>query len=136
MKKLFALLLALSLCFVLFGCDNEDEKIEVTYLGGAVLLSYYDINDEYYIFHGLKLDSTSMTSLNEIVGYTKKDTAHLSTKILTNSRPLDVAWRTTMRKCVHLSKNDILLILRNHELPGLGTEDLGVLTLKKFPDFD
>lgn len=136
MKKLFALLVALSLCFAFVGCDNEDETIEVTVLFGDATLSYYDLNDEYFVFHSLRMDSSTFSGFNEIVGYVKKDIVHVSTKTLITSDPFVVGLRSAMRKCVPLNKSDMLLILRNHELPGLGTEDMGVLTLKKFPDFN
>ena len=119
MKKLFALLLALSLCFALVGCDNNDEPVEVPYIyGNALGLFYLTIEefDNYVIYHGINL------FFGDYVGFCRKDKVTLSTKTL------NTYGRELMKRSVKLNKNDILAILGSYGFEYI-TEDFGFVNL-------
>ena len=120
MKKLFALLLALSLCFALVGCNNDDEKVEVPFIYGSVgvvglYLTIEEI-DNYVIYHVINI------YFGEYVGFHKKDTVTWSTATLS------IYGREVMKRSVKLNKNDILAILGSYEFEYL-TEDGGYVCL-------
>lgn len=139
MKKLFALLLALSLCFAIVGCDNEEETVEVSFLNlsnktGGIVLSMYDINNEYFVFHCIRIDGTTMDSFNENVGFMSKNDARFTKKVLTNTYVTDIEYRKVMKNCTSLNKADIITLLTTREfdeMNNVGTK--GVLILKQHP---
>ena len=126
MKKLFALLVALSLCFAFVGCDNEDETIEVVRINGMFTLTTAEL-DNYLVCHGIVM-SPYVDGFLEMVGFLHKNHVTYENVTLTNNS----LERTMLKKCIPLSKAEIITILTNIELDTI-SDIGGSIFLKHHP---